>query len=192
MLRIFPTANGFIFVRRFIYLICIDATMSSRGHGGVDAIDRVILQILMQDPRMPYTEIQAELADAGHEMSAEGVRRRVKRLFDESAIFLLTGPQGQDFEVVRVDVVTVDEPGATSAVFEAMAESTYWLVCRGFGTVDVHGVATVGDVREAEQIVSELRAIEEVDSVSYFIETERHTAMRRYANLDIDEEPDPG
>lgn len=163
--------------------------MGSSGHSGVDEIDRVILQILMQDPRMPYTEIQAELADAGHEMSAEGVRRRVKRLFDESAIFLLTGPQGQDFEVLRVDVVTVDESDATAAVFEEMAKSTYWLVCRGFGTVDVHGVATVADVGEAEAAVSRLRALDAVAEVSYFIETERHTAMRRYANLDIDREP---
>lgn len=159
--------------------------MSSRGHGGVDAIDRVILQVLMQDPRMPYTEIQAELAEADHQMSAEGVRRRVKRLFDESAIFLLTGPEGQDFEVLRVNVVTTNEPGSTTAVFEEMAGSTYWLVCRGFGTVDVHGVATVADVAEAEAAVSLIRAHEAVESVSYFIETDRHTAMRRYANVDI-------
>lgn len=155
--------------------------MGAEDNYGVDEIDREILQLLMQDPRMPYSEIATRLEDADYQMSAEGVRRRVTKLFDESSIFLLTGPQGNEWEVIRLNVTTTDEPGATETVFERMGERDFWLVCRGFGSVDVHGVATVADVAEADELVNTVRSFEEVASVDYFLETDRQTEMRNYA-----------
>lgn len=148
---------------------------------GIDKIDREILQILMQDPRMPYAEIAERLEDAGHEMSAEGVRHRVKKLFDESTIFLLTGPQGNEWEVVRLDVSVKNESGARSDVFKRMGDDDFWLVCRGFGTIDIHAVATVANVEEADKLVNRIRSIDKVEAVDYFLETERMTDMHKYA-----------
>lgn len=146
----------------------------------VDEIDRELLELLMQDPRMPYSEIASRLEERGHGMSAEGVRRRVGDLFDGSSIFMLTGPQGHDWEVLRVNVAVTDSPGAADAVFDRMDGQEFWLVCRGFGTVDVHAVATVADLEEADELVNAIRGFEEVESVSYFLETERRTDMHDY------------
>lgn len=154
--------------------------MANERNSGVDEIDREILQILLQDPRMPYSEIASGLEEVGHEMSAEGVRHRVTKLFDESSIFLLTGPQGNEWEVVRVNVTATDEPGAGEAVFDRMDDDEFWLVCRGMGTVDVHGVATIADVGEANDLVNRIRSFDEVESVSYFLETDRTTDMHKY------------
>ncbi len=150
------------------------------GSEEIDETDREILQLLMQDPRMPYAEIADRLAEMDRGLSAESVRRRVTELFEESSIFLLTGPRGRDWEVVRVNVTVTDTPGAADTVFDRMDEHDFWLVCRGFGTVDVHAVATVAGLQEADELVDAIRGLEEVASVSYFLETERRTDMRSY------------
>mgnify|MGYP000341882125 CR=1 FL=1 len=154
--------------------------MAHMARDGLDEIDREILELLMQDPRMPYSDIADHLEEADHPMSAEGVRNRVGDLFDESTIFLLQGPEDNDWEVIRFDVTATNEPGATEAVFDQMADRDFWLVCRGFGTIDVHGVATIPDVDAADDLVNTIRSMDEVDSVEYFLETERHTDMHNY------------
>jgi len=154
--------------------------MGTNNTQGIDAIDREILQALTQDPRMPYADIATRLSEAGYELSAEAVRRRVGRLFDESTIFLLTGPQGNDWEVVRLDVTVENEPNARKDVFERMGDDDFWLVCRGFGTVDIHAVATTPDVEAANELVNRVRSFEEVEGVEYFLETERITDMHKY------------
>lgn len=154
--------------------------MGKEGEYGLDEIDREILQILMQDPRMPYSEIASRLEEADYKMSSEGVRHRVTKLFDESSIFLLTGPQGNDWEVIRLNVMVKDVPGANEAVFERMSEHDFWLVCRGLGSVDVHAVATIADIEEADELVNTIENFDEVESVNYFLETERVTDMRKY------------
>jgi len=146
----------------------------------LDEIDREILELLMQDPRMPYSDIARHLEESDHSMSAEGVRNRVGDLFDESSIFLLQGPQENEWEVIRLDVTATNEPGATEEVFERMADRDFWLVCRGFGTIDVHGVATIPDIEAADELVNSIRSIDVVASVEYFLETERHTDMHNY------------
>ncbi|ELZ04921.1 hypothetical protein C482_02911 [Natrialba chahannaoensis JCM 10990] len=154
--------------------------MDDGSTNDVDGIDREILQILLQDPRMPYSEIASRLEAAGYQMSAEGVRHRVVKLFDESEIFLLTSPQARNWEVLRLNVVVKDEPGATEATFEQLGTQNFWLVCRGFGSVDIHGVATVANVAEADALVTAVRALDEVTSVSYFLETDRITNIHDY------------
>lgn len=146
----------------------------------LDEIDREILQLLTRDPRMPYSEIAKHLEEVGHSMSSEGVRHRVTKLFDETSIFLLTGAKGNDWEVMRLNVVVEDDPGASEAVFDRLGDLDFWLVSRGFGTVDVHAVATISDVGEADELVNTVRSFEEVASVTYFLETERTTDMHKY------------
>lgn len=154
--------------------------MARQNESGLDAIDREILQLLLQDPRMAYSEIARHLEDVGHQMSSEGVRNRVTKLFDETSIFLLMGPQGNDWEIIRLNVVVKNEAGASEAVYDRMSDRDFWLVCRGFGTVDVHAVATVADISEADDLVNSIRSYDEVETVNYFLETDRTTDMHNY------------
>jgi DNA-binding Lrp family transcriptional regulator len=154
--------------------------MADADTSGLDEIDREILHLLMPDPRMPYSEIAGHLEEAGYEMSSEGVRHRVKKLFDETSIFLLSEAKGNDWEVLRLNIEVSDRDGATETVYETLTDHNFWLVSRGFGTVDVHAIATVSTVHEADELVNTVRGLDAVDDVSYFLETERHTDMHKY------------
>ncbi|GGN21039.1 Lrp/AsnC family transcriptional regulator [Halarchaeum nitratireducens] len=146
----------------------------------VDEIDREILQTLSEDPRMPYSRIASRLEEAGYEMSAEGVRHRVTDLLDESSILLLTAPQGHDWQVLRVDVTVRGGTAAADAVYERLSELDFWLVCRGFGSIDVHAVATAAGVEDATDLLNTVRGLDDVESVDYFLETDRETDVHKY------------
>jgi DNA-binding Lrp family transcriptional regulator len=146
----------------------------------LDEIDREILQILTSDPRMPYSEIASRLEETGHGMSSEGVRHRVNSLFDESSIFLLNAPHGNQWEMVRLSVSVKDRGGSVDSVFEDLSETDFWLVCRGLGMFDIHAAGTVPSVGAAEELVNEVRSLDDVDTVDYFIETDRQTNVNNY------------
>lgn len=154
--------------------------MGTSDRLGIDDTDQEILDILRDDPRMPYTEIVRRLAERDIELSAEAVRQRVNALFEESAVLLLSGPASHDWEVLRVDVTTCGGTDWTDEIFDWMAANGFWLVCRGLGPIDVHGVATVPDVAGANQLIDALRDQDGVEQVAYFIETDRRTAMHEY------------
>lgn len=147
---------------------------------GLDEIDRHILRILAQDPRIPYSDISDRLEEEGYEMSGEGIRYRVSKLYESSSVLLLTAPREHGWEVLRIDVTVSDEADAKSKVMERLAEEKFWLVSRGLGTFDIYAVATVRSNREADDLVSTVKEIDAIDSVTHTLETDRITDLDNY------------
>lgn len=147
---------------------------------GLDEIDRHILRILAQDPRMPYSDISDRLKEEGFDMSGEGIRYRVSKLFESTSVLLLTAPQEHGWEVLRVGVTVTNEEGAKEEAMEAIAEEKFWLVCRGVGSFDVYAVGTVETNREGDDLIDTVRAIDVVDDVQHAFETGRQTDLNKY------------
>jgi DNA-binding Lrp family transcriptional regulator len=155
------------------------------GKGGsIDEIDRRILGILARDPRIPYSDISAELAEEGIEMSSEGVRGRVTTLYDITTSFHLLTPDSYGWEIIMITVQVADEPDAKQAVFDAMSEMNFWFVGGGFGTIDIYGIATVNSNLQIDELINEVRSLDLVTSAEYMIETTRATNVEQYLQVD--------
>ncbi|WP_148859190.1 hypothetical protein [Natronococcus pandeyae] len=59
----------------------------------------------------------------------------------------------------------------------------FWFVRSGFGTIDNYGVATVNSVNKIDEPVNGVRAVDGAETVDYFIEIERSTAIGRYLQV---------
>ena len=147
---------------------------------GVDDIDRTILKILADDPRTPYSEIASGLVEEGHELSTEGVRKRVSKLLKRTSPFFLLAPEEHDWEIVRLAISVADEPGAKDALLDEIAEMPFWLVCKGIGTYDIYAVATAVSNEDVDALVQRVAEIETVADVEFSIETERDTNVDDY------------
>ena len=150
--------------------------------GGVeiDEIDRQILELLADDPRQPYADIADELATYDIDMSSEGVRRRVTSLLENMTSFFLPRPDQNNWDVILVTARVTDEPDAKQTVFESMAEMNFWFVANGFGTFDLYGIATTRTNQEIDELVTEVRSLESVAEMDYFIETGRAVNIQKY------------
>jgi len=158
--------------------------MGTRYPGQIDEIDRQILSILSENPRLPYADIADKLAQEGFEMSDEGVRQRVTSLLEVTTGFFLLRPEEHTWEIVLTTIRTHDYAGAKGEAFEAMAEMNFWFVGNGFGTIDLYGIATVNINADVKQLLEELRGLESVKSVDYFIETDRFVSIQDYLPVD--------
>ena len=150
---------------------------------GLDEIDRVILRILAQDPRTPYSDIASILEEEGHEMSSEGIRYRVSNLFETTSILLLTAPKEHGWEVVRVFVSVDNQPNAKAETYLDLCETDLWMVCRTVGTFDLYGVATVRSNHAADDLLCSIRGLKHVERVEHAIETDRETAIDKYLSF---------
>lgn len=146
----------------------------------IDEIDRRILEILANDPRSPYADIADELGEYDIELSSEGVRRRVTSLLENMTSFFLPRPERNSWEIVLVTVETANEPQSKRTVFEAMSNMDFWFVAEGFGTVDLYGIATARSNAEIDDLLVQMRALESVTEIDYFIETDRAVNIRNY------------
>lgn len=146
----------------------------------IDEIDRRILEILANDPRSPYADIAAELAEYDIELSSEGVRRRVTSLLENMTSFFLPRPERNSWEIVLVTARTADEANSKREVFEAMSNMDFWFVAEGFGTVDLYGIATAKSNTEIDELLVQMRALDSVTEIDYFIETDRAVNIRNY------------
>jgi DNA-binding Lrp family transcriptional regulator len=149
----------------------------------LDDIDRSILRILAEDPRLPYSDIAAQLESEGHEMSSEGVRYRVSKLFDVTSVHLLTSPKEHGWNVVRMTITVDGDGGVKDDVFDRMAEMPVWLNCRVLGSFDMYAVATTASISDADELVTKTREIDGVESVEYALETDRHTDIKNYLSF---------
>jgi DNA-binding Lrp family transcriptional regulator len=149
----------------------------------IDELDRQILGILAQDPRLPYSEISDRLETAGFELSSEAVRQRVSDLFEITTNFFLVRPDTHEWELVLVTVRTKNESGAKQKTFEAMSDMDYWFVGSGFGTIDIYAVATVDSTRKVDALINSTKNMDSVTDLDYFIETDRATAVERYLQV---------
>ncbi|UHQ95183.1 Lrp/AsnC family transcriptional regulator [Haloterrigena alkaliphila] len=146
----------------------------------IDEIDRRILEILANDPRSPYADIADKLGEYDIELSSEGVRRRVTSLLENMTSFFLPRPERNSWEIVLVTVETANEPQSKRTVFEAMSNMDFWFVAEGFGTVDLYGIATARSNAEIDDLLVQMRALESVTEIDYFIETDRAVNIRNY------------
>jgi DNA-binding Lrp family transcriptional regulator len=149
----------------------------------LDDIDRTILRILAQDPRTPYSDIADQLDAAGHEMSSEGIRYRVAKLFETTSILLLTEPKEHGWEVVRLFVTVENDPDAKPETFVALQSMKFWMVCRAMGSFDLYAVATIQSNHAADELVSRVRALAGVDEVFHAVETDRTTEIDNYLSV---------
>lgn len=151
--------------------------------GSLDDIDRFILRILAEDPRLPYSDIADRLEAEGHEMSSEGVRYRVSKLFDVTSVHLLTSPKEHGWNVLRMCVSVDGNVGDKDNVFERLADMPIWLSCRVLGSFDLYAVATTASISDADRLVTEMREIDGVERVEYALETDRKTNIKNYLSF---------
>ena len=149
-----------------------------------DEIDTEILQILSENPRTPYGDIQERIEEQGHEMSTEGIRYRVSKIFDRTTPFFLLDPMELDWEILRIAAKAVDEPGSKGAAFEFISSLPFWHVSKGIGTFDLFGVGTAPTMKDIDHLVTEIEESELIESVDYLVVTERNRDMNSYLSLD--------
>jgi DNA-binding Lrp family transcriptional regulator len=150
----------------------------------IDELDRRILGILAEDPRMPYSDMASALADEGHELSSEAIRQRVSSLLERTTSFFLLLPDHHDWDIVMFMIQTVDRFDAKREAFETISDMDFWFVGRGFGTVDIYATATVNSVTEIDDLLTEIEELERVAGVDFFIETARRTAVEKYLRVE--------
>jgi DNA-binding Lrp family transcriptional regulator len=146
----------------------------------IDEIDSVILTILAADPRAPYTDIAAQLEEAGFEMSGEGIRYRVRKLMDVTTTFFFIDLERVSGEIVRVAVDATDEEGAKRRAFEAISGMQFWHVTRGVGTYDVYAVGLASTLRDTDELLTAIRELDSVASVEHIVATERTSSIENY------------
>lgn len=154
--------------------------MGTQLGSDIDALDKEILRILKQNPRMAYSEMATRLESAGYELSSEAVRQRVSNLFENSKIFLLSSPENHSWVVLRV-YVTVD--GGTERVqnvYERMEDLEFWMLCQGMGTIDIQATATAESASQAKALYDAVREIEGVEDADFLLETGRDWEISKY------------
>lgn len=154
--------------------------MSKPTIGPLDEIDRLLLRILSENPRKPYSEIAEELRTEGFEMSGEGIRNRVGDLFESTSAFFLLTPEEHDWELFRLSVTVSEEENAKQRVLDQMTEFDLWLVCASLGVPDIYAVGTAVTTQNIDDVVSKVRSLSLVDHVDVSIETDRYTNIYNY------------
>jgi hypothetical protein len=74
-------------------------------------------------------------------------------------------------------------PEAKQTAFEELSDLGVWMSCRLHGTMDLYAVATVQSTKAADDLLSEVRAIDHVTRVEHSIETVRETEVDNYLAL---------
>ncbi|MFB6122333.1 MAG: Lrp/AsnC family transcriptional regulator [Haloferacaceae archaeon] len=147
-----------------------------------DDIDDQLLDILADDPRMPYSDIARELADAGYDMSTEGVRYRVSKILDATTVFFLLNPEEYPWEIFRIAVSATDDPDAKREAYDLLTDLPFWNVARGLGSYDIYAVGSARSLADVDRILTYLRERSPIDSVEYIVVTERNRDMSRYVS----------
>ena len=161
--------------------------MSESPFGAFDEIDTQILVILSEDPRMSYQQLSRRLAEAGYEMSAEGVRRRVTDLMAATTPFFLLDPEQLAWEIVRISVRATDGPGDKDEAFERIADLPFWHVTKGIGTYDIYGVGMAPTLAEVEEMVTEIRGYDCVAEIDFIVVTDQRSDLEDYYRQEMRE-----
>lgn len=157
--------------------------MNDRSLEELDEIDRQILRILGQDPRLPYSDIAEKLEEEGHQMSSEGIRYRVSNLFETTSILLLTAPKQHGWEVVRLFITVANEPDAKDITFDQLVEMDFWMTCRLIGDFDFYAIATIKSNSAADELIDDVQGLDHVTEVEYSFETDRVTDVDKYLSF---------
>jgi DNA-binding Lrp family transcriptional regulator len=154
--------------------------MGTTRDSEIDELDKEILRILKQNPRMAYSEIARNLDTAGYELSPEGVRQRVSNLFDNTKIFLLPSPENHSWVVLRVYVTVDSNSDQFENVYDRMKQLDFWMLCRGIGTIDIQATATAESATHAKSLYDEVREIKGVADADFLLETARAWDISKY------------
>lgn len=146
----------------------------------MDEVDRIIIGILAANPRIPYTKIATKLKERDHDMSAEGVRKRVDKLLERTTPFFLIAPSEHDWNLIRFAITVADKPGAEDAVMDALSGRDFWFLGQGFGTYDIYAVANAPSNAAVNDLINQVRGLETVKDLTYSIETERRVDIDNY------------
>lgn len=150
----------------------------------LDEIDLMILDILSDDPRTPYSDIATELEKNGYQMSGEGIRHRVKHLFEATSTFFMLNPESHDWHVLRLTIGVDDSTDAKRAVIDELQEMPFWFLSSGLGSFDIYANVLAKTLGEVDDLVVDVRSIDGVETVDLFLETQRLTDMRKYFPID--------
>jgi DNA-binding Lrp family transcriptional regulator len=153
----------------------------------LDELDSRILVALSEDPRMSYQQVSSRLEEEGYDMTAEGVRHRVARLMEATTPFFLLDPEQISWEIVRISVAASDGPGHKREAFERIADLPFWHVTMGIGTYDIYAVGMAPTLRGVEEMVTEIREYDCIDTVDHIVVTERDSDLEDYYRTDPDE-----
>jgi DNA-binding Lrp family transcriptional regulator len=149
-----------------------------------DEIDKQILDVLSDDPRIPYSKLAEQIADSGYEMSTEGVRYRVSKILETTTVFFLLEPQQLSWEVIRLTITTIDKPDAKKDMFQIVSEMPFWHVSRGIGTYDLFAVGSAPSMNAVDALVTTIQEHEYVKDIEYTVVTERNRDMESYLSMD--------
>ena len=150
----------------------------------LDEIDRRILSILSDNPRTPYSDIAAELEKIGYQMSGEGIRYRVQRLFEATSTFFMLNPESHNWHVLRLSIGVNDSADAKPVVIKELQEMSFWFLSSGIGSFDIYANVLAKTLGEVDDIIADVRSIDEVETVEFFLETRRITDMKKYFPVD--------
>lgn len=154
--------------------------MGSTQADSMDEIDRHILGVLAKNPRTPYSDIADELEAQGYEMSSAGIRYRVQNLLDVTSTFFMLNPNEHDWLVLRLALSVTDDADAKAETLARLEEMSFWFVGSGFGSFDMYAVATAPSTGAVDALLNDVRSIETIEDVEYFLETERTIEIDNY------------
>ncbi|MFB6165043.1 MAG: Lrp/AsnC family transcriptional regulator [Haloarculaceae archaeon] len=153
----------------------------------LDEIDRIILSILADNPRTPYSDIADEVNRRGYEKSGEGIRYRVQKLFEATSTFFMLNPESHDWHVLRLAISVDDSTDAKPDVMGELQEMPFWFLSSGVGSFDIYANVLATTLGEVDDYIAAVRSIEEVDHVDFFLETHRVTDATKYFPPENDE-----
>jgi len=133
--------------------------MDAPGSGGMDGLDREILEVLRRDARTPYTEV----ADAVG--TSEGtVRNRVERMVEAGVIerFTVATRAGNVKAMIEVGVdVDVDTPTVAGEMAAWEEVDFVWQVS---GETDIVLVVDAADTERLNDLITRARRLDQVVS----------------------------
>jgi len=154
--------------------------MTNGKQSGMDEIDRIIMGILAEDPRTPYSEIAHQLEEEGFQMSSEGIRYRVRNLFEVTSPFFMINPEEHDWHVIRLWLEIEEGDRSKDEVFETLDKMNFWFLSRGFGTIGLYAVGTAPSTKYIEDVLDRVRGLDGIKEVNYFVETKRSIDVKKY------------
>lgn len=131
----------------------------------LDDLDHAIINMLIKDSRMPYTEIAKRVG-----LSEAGVRKRVERLIRLGVIRRFTVEVNYSARVKAITLIAIDPSTDASEVSRRVKEvSGVERVYEVTGVYDIVAVISSPNMAEVNRCIDELRKIPGVKSTNTMI-----------------------
>jgi Lrp/AsnC family transcriptional regulator, regulator for asnA, asnC and gidA len=139
--------------------------VSRRGTLHIDELDRLIIEQLQTDGRMPYTKLGTQVG-----LSEAAVRQRVQRLTDAGVIQIVAVSDPMVLGRRRIAMIGVKAEGNVSTIAELIAaiEDTEYVVITA-GSFDIIVEVMANDEANLLNITNQIRSISGVRSTESFM-----------------------